>query len=81
MQLNPRAFGLASAIICGVFWLITMPIAFWTGIGDVTLQTWGKLYPFFSYDWLGVFIMVIENFVYGLVSGWIFAWLYNKLLK
>ena len=80
MQLNSNALGLASAIICGAFWLLAIGFSLLTGIGEMTVTTWGSWHPFFSYSWAGMIIVVIENVIAGFVGGWIFAWLYNKLL-
>lgn len=80
MQLNPKALGLAAGILGGAFWLVAMTISLLTGIGDVTLTTWGSFYPYFGYSWAGMFIAAIEEFICGLICGWLFAKLYNKFI-
>jgi hypothetical protein len=80
MQLNPKALGLAWAIICAAFWLVAMGVSLLTGIGEITITTWGSWHPFFSYSWTGLVVVVVENIIAGFVGGYIFAWLYNKFL-
>ena len=80
-QLNPKALGLASAILCGAFWFLAMSFSLLTGIGEITLTTIGSFHPFFTYSWLGMIVLVIEHFIGGFIGGWVFAWLYNKFLK
>jgi len=81
MQLNPKAFGFAVAIFAGACWFVLMVFSLLTGIGEMTLTTLGAFHPFFSYSWAGMIIIVIEHLIGGFIVGWIFAWLYNKLLK
>ncbi len=80
MQLNSNALGLTAGILGGAFWLAAMTISLLTGIGDDTLITWGSLYPFFTYSWVGMIIIVIEYLVSGYIVGWLFAKLYNKFI-
>ena len=81
MQLNPKAFGFAAAIFAGAGWFLAMVLSLLTGIGQMTLTTIGAYHPFFSYSWAGMIIIVIEHLICGYILGWIFARLYNKLLK
>ena len=80
MQLNPKAFGFAVAIFAGACWFVSMVFSLLTGIGEMTLTTFGAFHPFFSYSWAGMIIIVIEHLIGGFILGWIFAWLYNKFL-
>ncbi len=81
MQLDPKTFGLAAAILAGAFWFLAMTVSLFTGIGAITLTTIGAFHPFFSYSWGGMIIIVIEHLIFAFIVGWLFAWLYNKLLK
>ena len=77
MTLNIRAFALAFAIWWGVgIFLLTWWVILLNGAtGD---PTWlGVVYPGFNISPLGSVIGLIWGFVDGLVSGAIFAWLYN----
>lgn len=81
MNLNPKALGLTAAILASACWFLAMVFSLLTGIGTITLTTIGSFHPFFSYSWAGMIIIVIEHLIAGFIVGWIFAWLYNKLLK
>ena len=80
MQLNPRALGLATAVLGGAFWLVAMVFSLLSGVGNLTLTTIGSFHPFFTYSWGGMIIIVIEHLIFGFIAGWIFARLYNKFL-
>lgn len=81
MQLNPKVLGLTAAILAGAWWFLAMSFSLLTGIGQITMTTIGSFHLFFSYSWTGMITIVIEHLIAGFVVGWIFAWLYNKLLK
>jgi len=81
MQLNPKALGYTAAIFAGAYWFLAMTFSLLTGIGAITLTTLGSFHPFFSYSWQGMIIIMIEHLIGGYVAGWIFAWLYNRLLR
>lgn len=80
-MLNPRALGLAAAILNGGGWFLMMAFALLTGIGDGIIQLWGNLTPFFSYTWTGLIITTIENLIFGFIGGWLLAWLYNRFQR
>ena len=81
MTLSPKALGLAAALLNGGAWFLLMAFSLLTEIGDATIQTWGVFTPFFSYTWGGLVITTIENLILGFVSGWLFAWLYNRFAR
>lgn len=81
MSLSPKALALAAGILNGGVWFLVMAFSLLTGIGDITIQVWGALTPWFSYTWGGLVITTIENFLYAFVGGWIFAWLYNRFQR
>jgi hypothetical protein len=81
MKLDAKALGLTSAILAGIFWLVAMVISLLTGFGEETLTTWGSWYPFFTYGWVGMIIVVVENFIAYFIAGAVFAWLYNQFIK
>ena len=79
MTLNIRAFAIAFATWWGVgiFLLTWWVILLHGATGD---PTWlGVVYPGFNISPLGSVIGLIWGFVDGLVSGAIFAWLYNTI--
>jgi len=81
MQLSPKTLGYTVAILSAACWFLAMIFSLLTGIGVITLTTLGAFHPFFTYSWGGMVIIVIEHLIGGYIVGWIFASLYNKLLK
>jgi hypothetical protein len=79
MKFNIKAF----ALTCGILWgLAVMLATWWLLIFDSAGQTISKLGVFYigyTYSWFGGVIGLIWGFVDGLISGAIFAWLYNLL--
>lgn len=80
MNLNSKALGLTVAILSGAYWFLAMSFSLLTGIGEITVTAIGSFHPFFNYSWVGMIIMTIEHLIAGFIVGWIFAWLYNKLV-
>ncbi len=78
MQLNSKAFGYATAVLIGGFWLVAMGFSLLTGIGHTTISILGGLHPFFHYSWGGLVVIVIQHSIGGFILGWLFGWLYNK---
>ena len=77
MKLNIKSF----ALTCGLFWgfalfeLTWWIIAFEGATGEPTLI--GRIYRGYSISPAGSFIGLAWGFGDGLISGAIFAWLYN----
>ncbi len=80
-KLNPKALGLAAAVVTSLWWFLTMTFSLLTGIGEMTMITLGSYHPFFSYSWPGMVVVVVESFIYNFVVGYVFVLLYNKFLK
>lgn len=78
---NAKVLGLTVGILSALWWLLAMTFSLLTGIGEITLTTLGSFHPFFSYSWLGMIIIVIEHLIGGFICGWIFAKVYNSLVK
>ena len=81
MNLNPKAFGLASGILWGLGMFVMTILAAINGYASDFLIVMSGIYPGFSLTYLGAFVGAIYGFVHGFVGGWAFAWLYNKFLK
>lgn len=81
MQLNIKAFAWTVSVFAGACWFLMMVFSLLTGVGERTVATLGSYHPFFSYSWWGMVIIVVEHLIGGFIVGWIFAWLYNKMLK
>ncbi len=79
MKLNLKAFALA----CAIFWGFGLFIGTWWMIfmeGPSTEPTLiSRLYLGYRITPLGSIIGLAWGFVDGLISGAIFAWLYNRL--
>jgi len=86
MKLDEKALANASAIFTGIIYLFCAgAVAFFPGISKIVAGSW-----FHGIDigliWTGG---ARSNFLLGLISavgltwlsGWIFAWLYNKLVR
>ena len=80
MRLNAKAFALA----CGVIWGLTIFLAtVWLvifGFEGQLMQQLDHFYFGFSVSWLGAIVGAVWGFVDGCIGGFVFAWLYNKLV-
>ena len=79
MKLNVKAF----ALTCGIFWAVSVFVITWWLIvlyGASGARTWlGLFYLGYNISPIGSIIGLIWGFVDGLISGAIFAWLYNLI--
>ena len=82
MRLCQRSF----AITCGLFFGGTVLVvsslgAVFPGYGTPVLELFASLYPGYRNSGtladvlLGAFLAIVD----GVIGGWIFAWLYNRL--
>ena len=78
MQLNPKAFALACAILWGLA-MIVLGIMGMYGWGTSFVNVIGSVYRGFAPTVGGAVAGAIWGFIDGLIGGYIFAWLYNKL--
>lgn len=79
MKLNIKAFALTFGLFWGVglFLLTWWIIAFDGATGEITLI--GRLYRGYNISPVGSIIGMAWAFADGLISGAIFAWLYNLI--
>lgn len=78
MELNKKAFGLATGILGGAAVLIATVMALIAGGGEhITLLS--KFYLGYSISPLGAVVGFIWGFIDGFIGGWLFAWLYNRV--
>ena len=79
MELNKKSFALTAGILYGIGLFLT---TFWVIIlgRHEGLEIIKSIYPGYSVSILGAFIGLVYAFVDGIICGFIFAWLYNKLL-
>jgi hypothetical protein len=79
MKLNVRAFALTCGLIWGfgILWLTWWIILFEGATGEPTLI--GRVYHGFTISPAGSIIGFFWGLVDGLITGAIFAWLYNLI--
>jgi len=78
MQLDKRAFGLTLGTIMGVcLFLCTLWAMARGGGGHLVMLK--RFYIGYDISVLGAFLGLVYAFIDGLICGWVFAWLYNKL--
>ena len=80
MKLNPKALALTSGLLWGLTVFATTIWLLIIGSPGKTIGLLGKFYFGYSFSWGGAFIGLIWGFIDGLICGFIFAWLYNRLL-
>jgi len=81
--LSVGKFGLAGGIVTGLCVLITTILAIYSGIGTAWGAALIDIYGFLGYNisWLGAILGAIYGFIDGFILTWVFALIYNKLLK
>jgi len=81
MKLNAHKFALAA----GILWAIAMFVFTWIAVGTGYLGDFlniiAGVYPGYSVTAGGSFLGLVYGFIDGYVGCWLFAALYNKLLK
>lgn len=79
MKLNVKAVGIAFGLVwgLGLFFLTWWIIAFEGQTGEQTII--GMLYRGYNISAMGSLIGLVWGFADGLIGGFIFAWLYNKI--
>jgi len=79
MKLNIKAFSLTCGLFAGLgLFLLTWWIILFDG-STTGLTFIGRIYRGYSISMTGSFIGLAWGFIDGLISGAIFAWLYNFL--
>jgi hypothetical protein len=80
-KLNVKAF----ALTCGILWAAFLFCITWWLIllegASPNPTFFMRIYPGYSLTVVGSLIGLVWGFVDGLICGFIFAWLYNKLAK
>lgn len=79
MKLSPKAFGLSMGILYGLCLFISTLIAIYTGYLNGIMQLLVGIYPWYKVTLGGAFIVLVEGLIDGFVSGFLFAWIYNKV--
>ena len=80
MRLNTKAF----AFTCGLVWAATVMLATWWllifGYEGYLMRNLDHFYLGCTYSYPGAIVGGIWGLVDGLICGYVFAWLYNKLV-
>ncbi len=82
MKLSPKAMALTSGILLGSsIFLVGLAALFSPEYGEDFLEVFVDLYPGFNEGggFLNVLIGTAWGFVDGLVLGFLFAWIYNRV--
>jgi len=80
-MLNAKNFGLACGILWGVLVLLMGWAAALIGWTSAMVDVFASIYIGYSASFVGAIIGAIWAFFDGLIGGYIFVWLYNKLNK
>ena len=79
MRLNTKAF----AFTCGIVWGAAVMLATWWllifGYQGQLMRTLDHFYFGYTYSYPGAIVGGIWGLLDGLICGFVFAWLYNKL--
>lgn len=80
MRLDTKAFALTLGILWGLCVLVCTLWVVARGGGE-HLELLGKFYLGYTVTPVGAFVGLLYGFVDGLIGGFLFAWLYNRLAK
>jgi hypothetical protein len=81
IELKPSAFGLAAGILWGLAVLVTGLMAALFGYGKMFVDVVGSFYIGYQPTMTGSLIGGVWGFFDALIGGFIFALLYNLLVK
>jgi len=80
-KLNIKAF----ALTCGILWAAFLFLLTWWLIllegSNVAPTFFMRVYPGYSISLVGSLIGLVWGFADGLICGFVFSWLYNKLAR
>ncbi|MFH0701811.1 MAG: DUF5676 family membrane protein, partial [Candidatus Woesearchaeota archaeon] len=78
VHFNPYILGYCLAIL-SAFCVLMMSIWGKLGYGLSCVEMHQQMLPWYSLSWNGIIIGMAEAALCGLVLGFLFGWLYNKL--
>ncbi len=81
MKLNTNKFALAGGILWALYMFVLTWLAMFGGYAEGFLNMVSGIYPWYTISVGGSILGLIWGFVDGYVGCWLFAALYNKLLK
>ena len=78
-MLNPKNFGVAIGIVCGLSAFIITWISIMTGHATLWLTLMEDAYPGYHISPLGSIVGLIYGLIKGFIWGGSVSWLYNRL--
>lgn len=79
IKIHPLSIAIALGAIEGLpVFVATILLVLQGESGDAFLS---KLFPGYSISWIGAFVGLAEGFLDGAIGGFIFAWIYNAVLR
>jgi len=81
MKLDVKVFALAAAILSGVVSFLLTLLSVLTGFAKEFFDIIAPFHPGYSHSFLGALISAFWMFLYGLIIGALFPFIYNSLLK
>ena len=81
MMLDAKKFGLAGGIFWGLCMFIMTLVCMFTGYAMQFLILMADIYPGYTISGFGSIVGLIYGFLDGFIGLFVFAWLYNKLVK
>jgi len=80
-MLDAKKFGMAGGILWGLCMALGTLFAIYTGYAENFLIIMSSVYPGYTVSWTGIIIGLIYGFVDAFIGLFVFAWIYNTLLK
>lgn len=79
LKIHPLSIAIALGAIEGLpVFVATILLVLQGESGEAWLS---KLFPGYSISWSGAFIGLVEWFIDGAIGGFIFAWVYNSVIR
>ena len=80
LKLNAVKFGIAGGIVTGIcVLLITLFASYFPGCSNLILEAYGRFG--YSLKGIGMLLGLVYGFIDGFIVVWLFALIYNKLIK
>jgi len=78
MKLDPKAFGAALGLVWGSIVLLATIWVTYKGSGEHLLLL-ARFYPGYGVGYGGAVVGAFWAFIHALATGWLIAWLYNRM--
>ena len=81
MKLDAKALGLSMGIFCAASMTLLTILSLATGLGRGYLASVMSIYPGYTISLAGIVVGAIYSVIYGFITGYAVAYIYNKLAK